>query len=78
MAGGENVILLADGTLRYLTVREVARIMSFPDEWRIAGSRSRQMHQLGNAVPPRLAEIIARSVREGLFSSQRRLMGAVG
>lgn len=60
--GGETVVRLDDGSIRYLTVREVARVMTFPDHWRLAGPRGEQMRQLGNAVPPLLGQVIANSV----------------
>ncbi len=49
---------------RTLTVREAARIQTFPDEFRYAGSRSDAFRLIGNAVPPLLAEVIAKAVRE--------------
>ena len=59
--GGENMVVLDDGTVRYLTIRECARIQSFPDNFQFAESWSSSMRQIGNAVPPRLAfEIAAR------------------
>jgi site-specific DNA-cytosine methylase len=64
--GGESVLRRDDGTLRYLTVREVARIMTFPDHWRLAGPRGEQMRQLGNAVPMLLGEVMARAVHDAL------------
>lgn len=60
--GGECVVRLDDGSLRNLTVREVARIMTFPDDWWLAGPRSEQMRQLGNAVPVSLAQVLTDSV----------------
>jgi DNA (cytosine-5)-methyltransferase 1 len=60
--GGETVIRLDNGRIRYLTVREVARLMTFPDEWRLQGSRGAQVRQLGNAVPVKLGQVIARAV----------------
>ena len=49
---------------RTLTVREAARIQTFPDEFRFAGSRSDAFRLIGNAVPPLLAEVIAKAVRK--------------
>jgi len=60
--GGETVLRRDDGSIRYMTVREVARVMTFPDSWRLAGPRGEQMRQLGNAVPVLLGRIAARAV----------------
>jgi len=62
MPGGESVLRLDDGSIRHLTVREVARIMTFPDDWRLAGSRDEQMRQLADAVPVRLGLVAAQAV----------------
>lgn len=51
---------------RPLTIREYARIQTFPDEWIFRGSISSQYKQIGNAVPVRLAEKIGRSIIETL------------
>lgn len=64
--GGEGVVRLDDGSIRNLTVREVARIMTFPDHWWVSGPRSEQMRQLGNAVPVMLGRVVAGSVAEAL------------
>jgi DNA (cytosine-5)-methyltransferase 1 len=64
--GGESVLRRDDGSVRYLTVREVARIMTFPDDWWLAGPRGEQMRQLGNAVPVRFGEVMARAVHAAL------------
>ena len=60
--GGENMLRRPDGSIRYFTVRESARIQTFPDTFIFEGSWSEVMRQLGNAVPVRLASVIAESV----------------
>jgi DNA (cytosine-5)-methyltransferase 1 len=64
--GGENMILFPDGTVRYLTIRESARVQTFPDNYVFLGSWTESMRQLGNAVPMKLAEIVGRSVARAL------------
>lgn len=64
--GGENMIAFADGTCRYLTVREAARVQTFPDSWHFEGYWSEAMRQLGNAVPVDLAKVVAASVSRTL------------
>ena len=60
--GGENMVILDDGSIRYYTVRESARIQTFPDEYVFSGSWTESMRQIGNAVPVRLADVIGESV----------------
>ena len=47
---------------RAITIREAARIQSFPDTFRFYGTKSSQMKQVGNAVPPMLSKAIAESI----------------
>jgi DNA (cytosine-5)-methyltransferase 1 len=61
--GGENTVRTATGGVRYLTVRECARIQTFPDEWVLQGSWTESMRQLGNAVPVTLAEVVSDRLR---------------
>lgn len=67
--GGENMIKYPDGTVRYYTVLEAKRIQTFPDDYPISGSWSEAMRQLGNAVPVKLATIIAKSLFEAVFAN---------
>lgn len=73
--GGECVVRLDDGSIRNLTVREAARVMTFPDDWWLAGSRGEQMRQLGNAVPVVLGRAIARSVADAMRGTRRNQNG---
>ena len=56
--GGENVVILDDGSHRYFTLREMARIQGFPDRYEFPVARSRAIAQIGNAVPCPLARAI--------------------
>jgi DNA (cytosine-5)-methyltransferase 1 len=51
---------------RILRIEEVKRLQTFPDEWKLAGTLEQQWRQVGNAVPPLLAEAIAKAVKAHL------------
>ena len=70
--GGEHVICLDNGDHRYMTVRECARVQTFPDSWFFAGPRSEASRQIGNAVPVRLARIMGEAIAESLRLEKAR------
>jgi DNA (cytosine-5)-methyltransferase 1 len=69
--GGENMIANSNGSVRYFTMREAARLQTFPDEFVFTCSWSEMMRQLGNAVPVDLAEVVGNSVLSQLKASTR-------
>jgi DNA (cytosine-5)-methyltransferase 1 len=58
--GGENTVLDAPGSIRYYTLRETARVQTFPDEHVFLGARLHVTRQLGNAVPCKLAAAVSK------------------
>jgi DNA (cytosine-5)-methyltransferase 1 len=64
--GGENMLATEDGQYRYFTVRESARLQTFPDSYEFPASWTESMRQIGNAVPVDLARVVAESVRKVL------------
>jgi len=60
--GGENMLRYPNGKVRYFTVRESARLQTFPDDFVFHGSWTETMRQLGNAVPVDLAKILGRDI----------------
>lgn len=67
--GGENMLRRTDGSVRYFTIRESARLQTFPDKMILHGSWTETMRQLGNAVPTRLAHAVVSRVHESLRGS---------
>lgn len=64
--GGENMLLLPSGKVRYFTIRECARLQDFPDVFVFEGAWGRVIKQLGNAVPVGLGAVLARSIIKAL------------
>lgn len=58
---------------RYLTLRECARIQTFSDEFKFAGSPGERQQLIGNAVPPRLALIIALNLKADLETQPKAI-----
>jgi DNA (cytosine-5)-methyltransferase 1 len=70
--GGENMMVLDNEELRYFTVRESARLQTFPDGYIFHGSWTETMRQLGNAVPVALSRRIAASIAGKLAEAEMR------
>ena len=68
--GGENMLRNADGSVRYYTTYEAKLLQTFPEEYRITGSWSESMRQIGNAVPVELAGIIAGSLIDTIWGEK--------
>lgn len=62
--GGENMLHLGQGIVRYFTIRESARLQTFPDEFIFPGSWTESMRQIGNAVPVTLGKIMGSGIRD--------------
>jgi DNA (cytosine-5)-methyltransferase 1 len=70
---GHNAFPIHPTLNRTLTVREAARIQTFPDWMRFQGTRQQQCTLVGNAVPPALAEVFATAIvktLKGNFKSE--------
>jgi len=69
--GGENMIILDNGEVRYYTIREAARIQTFPDDYFFPCSWTESMRQIGNAVPVKLGRIIIQSIARTLQNATK-------
>lgn len=56
--GGENMAVLDDGTVRYFSLRESARLMGLPDDYEFPRSWTESMRCMGNAVPVQLGQAV--------------------
>lgn len=62
--GGENMMVKDDGSVRYFTTREAARLQGLPDTYQFPRSWTESMRQLGNAVPVELANAMGGWIAE--------------
>lgn len=74
--GGENMMVLENGDVRYFSVRESARLQTFPDGYVFHGSWTETMRQLGNAVPVVLGRQVAASVAIRLAEAELRKLSS--
>lgn len=70
--GGENMVVGPDRGVRYFTVRECARLQTFPDSYEFHCAWGSAVKQIGNAVPVVLAKVIAESVFKSLRIATRK------
>lgn len=71
--GGENMIRFENGSVRYLTMREAARLVGLPDSYMFPRSWTESMRQLGNAVPTQLAEAAGLHLRQQILSVRHNI-----
>jgi len=69
--GGENMLALPNGGVRYFTIREMARLQGFPDSYIFAEGWKRPIKQIGNAVPVQVGKALGESVAGILKKSKK-------
>ncbi|MDO8753325.1 MAG: DNA cytosine methyltransferase, partial [Anaerolineales bacterium] len=74
--GGENMMVLDNGAVRYFSIRESARLQGLPDTYEFPRSWSESMRQLGNAVPSQLSEAVGRWMASNLATVGRERLVA--
>ncbi len=74
--GGENMMVRDDGSVRYFSLREAARLQGLPDDYEFPRSWSESMRQLGNAVPTQLSAAVGAVVRQHIEQSEPKLLAA--
>lgn len=72
--GDMHRVRLKDGRRRRITVREAARLQSFPDWFKFIGTETNQYNQIGNAVAPYFAYHLAHNIKNYLTSDQSHLI----
>lgn len=70
--GGENTLRHENGQVRYFTIREAARLQTFPDGYVFAGPWTECLRQLGNAVPVEVARVLGASIAQRLRAAPKR------
>jgi len=68
--GGENMVKTPDGKVRYFTTYEAKLLQTFPKNYRILGSWTESMRQIGNAVPVELSKTISKSIINSIWNSR--------
>lgn len=72
LRAGDPPLTEAPPRMRRITVREAAALQGFPSDWDFRGPQGARYRQIGNAVPPPLAQAVAASVRMALESLDRQ------